>query len=140
MKKLVGLFIVTWLVLVGCTNDDAAKWEVSPTFTVDDKTFYGTEGKFGMIKANGEVDESAFPAGKGRLYEVHFLDSDKSYDGEKYKMVATHKESGETVKLYEWDIVDKQSGAKFALDEAGLWNIEVEIDGEPLTSFVVKAE
>lgn len=140
MKKLVCLFMATFVMLVGCTKDDAAKWEVSPTFTVDDKTYHGTEGKFGIIKANGEADESAFPAGKGRHYEVYFLDSDKSYVGEKYKMIAKHKDSGETVQLYEWDIVNKQSGAKFALDEAGIWKVEVEVDGEPLTSFVVEAE
>ncbi|MGM0840364.1 MAG: hypothetical protein ACQEWE_06555 [Bacillota bacterium] len=55
-------------------------------------------------------------------------------------MVATHKETDETIHLYEWGIENHRSGAKFALGREGLWKIDVTVDEEELTSFVVKVE
>jgi hypothetical protein len=44
------------------------------------------------------------------------------------------------VKLYEWEIDNKQSGAKFVLDHVGLWKIDVLVDDEPYTNFIVEAK
>lgn len=104
----------------------------------ENRTFHGIEGKYGLIKQNGEADEPMFPVGQGRLYGVYFLEDD--FDGARYKMTATHKDTGETVELYEWDIGNKQSGAKFGFDEAGIWKIKVTVDDKPYTDFVVEAK
>ncbi|MGF3104429.1 hypothetical protein [Rossellomorea sp. DUT-2] len=55
-------------------------------------------------------------------------------------MLATHKETDETIHLYEWGIDNHRSGAIFALGREGLWKIDVMVDEEKLTSFVVKVE
>ncbi|MEH6947278.1 hypothetical protein V7068_09440 [Bacillus sp. JJ634] len=55
-------------------------------------------------------------------------------------MLATHKKTKETVQLYEWEIDNNKSGAKFSLDKPGLWKSDVSVDEELLTSFAVKAE
>jgi len=137
------LLLALVLLLFGCTEDKNANdrdWKLSPAFNVDNLSLSGTEGKFGIIKANGESDEPEFPVGEGRKYHVYFLDSAKDFNGKKYKMNATHKDTGDAVKLYEWNIENKQSGAKFVLDKTGLWKIDVTIDEKPYTSFVVEAK
>ena len=127
------------LLLSGCTEDK--EWTLSPTFNVDNLTLYGTEGKFGIKKTNGESDESEFPVvNQGRLYNVYFLDSAKDFNGKKYKMIATHKDTEDAVELYEWNIENNQSGAKFGLDKTGLWKIDVTIDEKSYTSFVIEAK
>jgi hypothetical protein len=68
------------------------------------------------------------------------LESSEEFNGKGYKMVATHKDICETVELYEWEIDNKQSGAKFVLDKEGLWKIDVSVDDEPYTSFIVEAK
>lgn len=141
MKKIIGLLMLVGILLSGCAGKDAPNWEVSPVFTDDNnKTFHGVEGKFGLIKANGEPDEPEFSAGQGRLYDVYFLESATDFVGERYKMTATHKESGKTVELYEWDIINGQSGAKFGFDESGVWKIDVAVDDKPYTSFVIEVK
>jgi len=136
--------LVLVLLLSGCTEDKKAydrDWALSPTFNVDNLTLHGTEGKFGIMKTNGENDESEFPiVNQGRLYKVYFLDSTKDFDGKKYKMIATHKDTGDAVELYEWNIENKESGAKFGLDKTGLWKIDVTVDEKSYTSFVVEAK
>ncbi|WP_397538533.1 hypothetical protein [Rummeliibacillus pycnus] len=131
------------LLLFGCSTEDKTSWTVSPTFKYDHKTMYGTEGTFGIVKANGEKNEPEFPTKQGRLYDIYFLDSSKGVhenDGKKYKMTATHQDSTETVTLYEWDIWSNKSGAKFGFDKEGLWKIDVTIDDKPITNFIIKAE
>jgi hypothetical protein len=141
LENMIGLLVFVGLLLSGCVEDKTVNWEPSPTFIADNMTFHGTEEKFGIIKANGEGFEPEFPVvGQGRLYHVYFLDSAKDFNGKKYKMMATHKDTGETVKLYEWDIENKQSGAKFGLDKTGLWKIDVSVDDEQYTSFIVEAK
>ena len=54
-------------------------------------------------------------------------------------MMATHKDSNETVNLYENEIQNMQSDAKFGLNKGGLWKIDVLIDGDEFTSFIVEA-
>ncbi|MDX1806348.1 MAG: hypothetical protein R3267_04945 [Paenisporosarcina sp.] len=131
--------VVLVLLLSGCTEDK--EWTLSPTFNVDNLTLYGTEGKFGIKKTNGESDESEFPVvNQGRLYNVYFLDSAKDFNGKKYKMIATHKDTEDAVELYEWNIENNQSGAKFGLDKTGLWKIDVTIDEKSYTSFVIEAK
>jgi hypothetical protein len=125
----------------GLTEDQpVSSWELSPTFTYENMTLHGTEGRFGIMKVNGESDEPEFPVSEGRLYHVYFLDSDEDFNGKRYKMEATHKDTGETVQLYEWDIDSKQSGAKFVLEKEELWKIDVSVGDEPYTSFIVEAK
>lgn len=140
LEKMIGLLVVVGLLLSGCVEDKTVNWEPSPTFMADNMTLHGTEGKFGIIKANGEGFEPEFPVGEGRLYHVYFLDSPKDFKGKKYKMMATHKDTGEIVELYELDIEKKLSGAKFFLDKTGLWKIDVSVDDEQYTSFIVEAK
>lgn len=131
--------VVLVLLLSGCTEDK--EWTLSPTFNADNLTLHGTEGKFGIKKTNGESDESEFPVvNQGRLYNVYFLDSAKDFNGKKYKMIATHKDTEDAVELYEWNIENNQSGAKFGLDKTGFWKIDVTIDEKSYTSFVVEAK
>ncbi|WP_107927088.1 hypothetical protein [Lysinibacillus parviboronicapiens] len=41
----------------GCLEDVKADWKTSPTFTKDNMILHGLEGKFGILKVNGESDE-----------------------------------------------------------------------------------
>ncbi|HWL22575.1 MAG TPA: hypothetical protein VNR38_02275 [Ureibacillus sp.] len=135
------LFVLLGICLSGCDGeDDKTTWKESETFHNEKLTLYGTEGKFGVIKVNGEAGEPAFPVGQGRHYDVYFFDNPANLNGKKYKMLATHKKTKETVQLYEWEIDNNKSGAKFSLDKPGLWKIDVSVDEELLTSFIVKAE
>lgn len=141
LKKMIGGLAFVSILLSGCVVHETANWEPNPTFIVDNMTSHGTNGKFGIMKANGESDEPEFPViGQGRLYLVKFLDDSKDFNGKKYKMMATHKDTGETVRLYEWNIENNQSGAKFGLDKVGLWRIDVSVDEEQYTSFIVEAK
>ena len=125
----------------GFTDDEpVANWELSPTFTYENMTLHGVEGEFGILKVNGESDEPEFPVSEGRLYHIYFLGSDEDFNGERYKMEATHKDTGETVELYEWGVGNRQSGAKFVLDKEGNWRIDVSVDNEPYASFIVEAK
>ncbi|WP_156316802.1 hypothetical protein [Bacillus sp. FJAT-22090] len=132
--------LVLVLLLLGCTEENDGDWYLSPTFDVDNLTLHGTEGKFGIIKVNGESNEPEFPVTQGRLYEVYFLDSSEEFNGKKYKMTATHQETGETVKLHEKNIEKEQNAAKFGFDKLGLWKIDITIDEKNYTSFVVEAK
>ena len=105
LENMIGLLVFLGLLLSGCAEVKTVKWEPSPTFIADNMTFHGTEEKFGIFKANGDGLEPEFPVvGQGRLYYVYFLDTSNDFNGKKYKMMATHEDTGETVKLYEWDI------------------------------------
>ncbi len=143
----VRLFIVicslflSSLLLVGCSEDNTMEWKQTPAFISDDMDLHGTKGKFGIRKVNGEVVEPEFPVvGQGRLYQLYFLDSAKDFNGKTYKMLATHKDSEETIELYEDNIVNNQSGAKFGLDKTGLWKIDILVENERFTSFVIEAK
>lgn len=140
MKKRISLMIIILFILSACTNSDEPNWGLSATFTNDDKTLFGTKDQFGMMKLNGEDDEPEFPAGKGRHYKLYFLDNSKDLTGKKYKMIGTHKDSGETMELYQQEIMRMQSEAKFGLDQKGLWKIDILIEDEEYTSFVVEAK
>ncbi|MDM5233441.1 hypothetical protein [Lysinibacillus pakistanensis] len=139
MRKMISFFFIMCLILSGCSEDIKTDWEKSPTFTKDNMILHGLEEKFGIIKVNGESDEPEFPVGdEGRLYQVYFLEKD--FIGKNFKMTATHKDTGETVKLYEWAIENKQSEAKFGFDKKGLWKISVLVDEKPYTDFIIEAE
>lgn len=140
MRNIIWLLILTGILLTGCADNDSSNWSLSPTFTYDNMTLHGTEEKFGMNKVNGESDEPEFPVNKGRQYNVYFLESIEDFNGKRYKMTATHQNSDDIVELYEWQIDNKQSGAKFALDKEGLWKIDILVDDEPYTSFIVEAK
>lgn len=129
------------LLLVGCSEDNTIDWKPTPAFISDDMDLHGTKGKFGIRKVNGEVVEPEFPVvGQGRLYHLYFLDSTKDFNGKTYKMLATHKDSEKTIELYEDSIEDNRSGAKFVLEKTGLWKIDVLVDNEQYTSFVIEAK
>lgn len=138
LKQLTGILILVGFILSGCSGNAQNDWELSSTFTNDYMALHGVQGKFGIIKVNGEGDESEFPVNEGRLYQVYFLEND--FNGESYKMTATYEGEEETAKLYEADIEDKQSGAKLAFDKDGLWKISVLVDEEPYTDFIIKVE
>ncbi|UYZ24057.1 hypothetical protein [Mesobacillus jeotgali] len=140
MKKRISLLVLVLFILNACTNRDEPYWGLSTTFTNDGKTLFGIEDQFGMMKLNGETDEPEFPAGKGRYYKLYFLDSNKDLTGKQYKMIGTHKDSGETKELYQQEIMGMQSEAKFGLDQNGLWKIDILIDDEEYSSFVVEAK
>ncbi|QWC21131.1 hypothetical protein KJK41_12350 [Bacillus haikouensis] len=139
--KLIIFLICTFAAvsLSGCTekNDEIAKSDLKP---VEKDKMHGTEGKFEIVKVNGSSGEPPFPVGEGRHYEVYFLDGSTDFNGEKYSMTATHKETKETVDLYEAVINNNRSGVKFALEKAGIWKVEVAVDEEPFTSFNIEAE
>lgn len=139
MKKNLVFIISVVLLLTACASSDETYWGLSATFTHDNNTLFGTKEKFGIIKTNGESNEPEFPVGQGRQYRVYFLDDIKDLNGKKYKMMATHKDSNETVNLYENEIQNMQSDAKFGLNKGGLWKIDVLIDGDEFTSFIVEA-
>ena len=139
MKKRISLLILVLFILSACTNSDEPYWGLSATFTNEGKTLFGTEDQFGMMKLNGESDEPKFPAGKGRQYKLYFLDNSKDLTGKKYMMIGTHKDSGEIMELYQQEIMSMQSEAKFGLDQKGLWKIDILIDDEEYSSFVVEA-
>lgn len=138
MKKYIFTFFLLVIVLAGCasnvTKQEEANWQVSPTFTKDDQVLYGTEGKFGMININCGSDP-VFPAEEGRLYRAYFLENVEGYS--KYQITATHKQSGRTEKLLDMDIAEV-SEFKFGVNEAGRWKMDVTIDGEPYTDFVLE--
>jgi len=126
---LICVLLLSSLLLVGCSEDKTFEWEPTPAFISDDMDLHGTKGEFGIRKVNGEVVEPEFPVvDQGRLYQLYFLDSTKDFNGKTYKMLATHKDSEETIELYEDSIENNQSGAKFVLEKTGLWKIDVLVD------------
>jgi len=139
----ITILFLSSLLLVGCSEDNTIDWKPTPAFISDDMDLHGTKGKFGIRKVNGEDVEPEFPVvDQGRLYQLYFLDSTKTkgFNGKTYKMLATHKDSEETIELYEDSIENNQSGAKFVLEKTGLWKIDVLVDNELYTSFVVEAK
>ena len=134
------LFLLALILLFGCVEEEETDLKESPTFIHDEMILYGTEGKFGMMRANGEENEPDFPVSQGRLYNMYFLDASQNNDGKKFKMTATHQDTNETVELYEWDIWSNESGAKFGFDQEGLWKVTVTIEDIHVTDFIVQAE
>jgi hypothetical protein len=53
LKNIIGLLILLGILLTGCADNETTNWKLSPTFTYDNMTLHGKEGKFGIIKANG---------------------------------------------------------------------------------------
>lgn len=137
----ISILFLSSLLLVGCSEDNTKDWKLTPAFISDGMDLHGTKGEFGIRKANGEVVEPEFPViDQGRLYQLYFLDSTKDFNGKTYKMLATHKDSEETIELYEDSIENNQSGAKFGLDKTGMWKIDILVDNKLYTSFVIEAK
>lgn len=137
----ISILFLSSLLLEGCSEDNTKDWKLTPAFISDGMDLHGTKGEFGIRKANGEVVEPEFPViDQGRLYQLYFLDSTKDFNGKTYKMLATHKDSEETIELYENTIENNQSGAKFGLDKTGLWKIDILVDNKLYTSFVIEAK
>ncbi|MFG6119744.1 MULTISPECIES: hypothetical protein [Thalassobacillus] len=153
MKRAAVSTILMLLILIACTSEAEEPqevWSQDETFQVDERTFYGKEGKFAIVKENGNENEPAFPAGpQGRHYSVYFWGESDELIGKTYTLTATHEEADESVTLYEWRIsgnnssevsADASSGAKFGLDKAGLWLMEVTVEGEEFASFIIEAK
>jgi hypothetical protein len=141
LYKVICILFLSSLLLVGCSEDNTIDWKPTPAFISDDMDLHGTKGKFGIRKVNGEVVEPEFPVvDQGRLYQLYFLDSTKDFNGKTYKMLATNKDSEETIELYENSIENNQSGAKFGLDKTGLWKIDVLVDNELYASFLIEGK
>lgn len=118
-------------------------WVVSPAFQAGKHVLYGNEGRFGMIRRNGPGDD-LFRANRGGLYQLFFWGDEKELQG-KYRLMATHKETGERRQLYEWPIQPggsetgstAQSGGKFGLNRPGLWALEVYVNDKLFDRIVV---
>ena len=144
MRKmfLVILFVLCAL-LIGCTKKDTTDWTQSPTFTYENITMYGTEGKIGIVRVNGKPDEPGvldFPATQGRLYEIYFFEQLNDMLGKDFKMEASLQDSDETVQLVKSVFWGSKTRAKFGFGQEGLWKITVTIDDKPYTSFIIQAE
>lgn len=138
------------LIITGCGTEkadtDAKEWSVSPAFKAGARTLYGNEGKFGILRENGEGN-NLFNVGLGRLYGLYFWGNPEQLKG-KYKLVGIHKETNEKVQLYEWDIQKGQnpaqsdafSGGKFGLNQPGLWRLDVYIGDKFFDSIVVEVK
>ncbi|WP_409250785.1 hypothetical protein V1502_11475 [Bacillus sp. SCS-153A] len=106
LSKFKVLLILIVIILSACTsNNEKIVWQESEPFIQDNLTLYGLERKCGITKVNGEAGEPAFPVGQGRHFHVYLMDDSADYTGKKYKMTATHKETKETVLLYEWGLI-----------------------------------
>ncbi|AXI00930.1 hypothetical protein DV702_15160 [Sporosarcina sp. PTS2304] len=135
MRNFNFFIILVLLFLVGCAPDNEADdWKVSPTFTKESQVLYGTEGKFGMININGP-DQPVFPAEQGRLYRMYFLEDVNEYST--FKIIATHQNTGASEQLIDTEI-GEETEAKLGFGESGLWKMDVTVDGEPYTDFVVE--
>ncbi|WP_153722160.1 hypothetical protein [Sporosarcina cascadiensis] len=135
MKKIIFSLFLVVIFLAGCTdNNEDTNWKVSPTFTKENQVLYGTEGKFGLTNINGP-DKPLFPAQQGRLYRIYFLEDVKGHS--KYKITATHQDTGDSEELIETEI-GEETEVKIGFGEAGLWKIDVTVDGEPYTDFVIE--
>jgi hypothetical protein len=139
------LMTTSLMMFAGCSSETSeTNWEPSPTFEAGNLVLYGVEGKFSITRLAPEG--KGF--GTGGHYRTLFWGDKDELIKKKYKMIAINKEE-ETKKLYEWGIdlmpendetgATAQSGAKFGLDP-GIWKIEITVDGEPFTSFVVEAK
>lgn len=138
LKLFTGILVVVGIILSGCSENAKGDWETSPTFTSNNLILHGVQDKFGIVKVNGKDDEPEFPVDKGRQYQVYFLEKD--FNGESYKMTATHENEKEAIKLYEANIENKLSGAKLGFDKVGLWTHSVSVDEKPYTDFIIKVE
>ncbi|QGQ99393.1 hypothetical protein EHS13_33295 [Paenibacillus psychroresistens] len=146
IKHLIFIFAVLFIV-TGCENDkEAINWVISQSFKAGDLTLYGIKDKVGLIKMNGN-EEKLFIANTGGLYYVYFWGNGKELKG-KYKLLATNKETGEQIKLYEWPIeaikdstgADASSGGKYSLPQSGLWKLDFYIADEFFDTIIVNAE
>lgn len=118
LKHTIDVIMLALFILSGCSENGTSSWQPDPTFTFDNRQVYGIEGSFGIEKANGENDEPEFPAGLGgRLYHLYFLE--ENFNGQRFNMTAMHEDSEEIIELYEWDIENKQSGAKLGFEQEG---------------------
>lgn len=118
-------------------------WKVTDSFQIGRMTLYGHEGKFGIVKVSNPTD-TLFKANRGGLYYLYFWGRESDMTG-KYKLTATHKDSGQTVQLYEWPITrgsndagaTAQSGGRFGLSSPGLWKLEVFLNDKPFDKLIV---
>ncbi len=138
---IIAIFIVCLSIYLQINKPDI--WKVSPTFLAGKLTLQGTEGKFGIIKMNNPRDV-LFRSGRGGLYYLYFWGKGDEVSG-KYSMTATHKESGQTIHLYEWPIVKGandagaagQSGGRFGLNLPGLWKLNISVNEKPFDEIIV---
>jgi hypothetical protein len=121
------------------------EWEPTGFFMVNGIQMLGHEGKFGIRKMNRTEDQTFLISKAGYHVEIYFW-GDKGLFNAKYKLTATKKDTNKTIALYEWPITlgsssevgaDAQSGAKFGIDEPGLWRLDVSVNDIPFDSVIV---
>lgn len=133
--KRIIIIMFAFLLLIGCSES----WQADPTFTFDNRQVFGKEGIFAIEKSNGINAEPAFPVGSGgRLYHLYFLDED--FSGQRFKLTATQENSEEIITFYKWNIENNQSGTKFGFEQEGLWKIQVLVDDNFYTEFIIEAK
>ncbi|WP_127586878.1 hypothetical protein [Paenibacillus koleovorans] len=138
---IIAVFIVILSIYLQTNKPDI--WRVAPTFDAGKITLHGHEGRFGLIKMNNPGDD-LFRAGRGGLYYLYFWGDPEEITG-KYKLSATHRDSGQTVQLYEWPIVKGpndagatgQSGGRFGLALSGMWKLEISVNGKVFDKMIV---
>ncbi len=135
MRKMIVLIFLSFLLIVGCSEKEE-HWRKSPLISIDDLVYYGSDQVFGMTKMNGNLDEPDFQKGQARLYQITFFDHTEQYVGKTYKLTGFHEETGETVDLYQ-DEIQGENAAKIKFDKTGFWKIEVLIDNELYTNFII---
>ncbi len=121
-------------------------WIVDKPFMVGDVKLIGKEGKFGLRRMNGDANEEFANLGKGIHYYIYFWGNADRFIG-KYKLIATHKDTLEAIKLYEWPISLSadlgsvaQSGGKTGLDKPGLWKLEVYVNDIYFDSVIINVK
>jgi hypothetical protein len=128
-----------------CCNTADERMGADRIFMVNGIQMLGHEGKFGIRKMNRTQDQAFLISKAGYHVEIYFW-GDKGLFNTKYKLTATKKDTNKTIALYEWPITlgsssevgaDAQSGAKFGIDEPGLWRLDVSVNDIPFDSVIV---
>ncbi|MCP3032861.1 hypothetical protein LF817_16160 [Halobacillus sp. A1] len=128
---------------------------LSPWFTINGNELLGEERTFGILDHPSlELKEEGFRAdGESNVFEFYFWGSEGELIGEKYRLVATKESSNEEKTMYEQMITSNysyeeipsaqaQSGGRIAFDQsdAGIWLMEVYIDGRVFSSFSIEVK
>ncbi|MEI3605310.1 hypothetical protein SPD48_06355 [Pseudogracilibacillus sp. SE30717A] len=135
MRNVIVFILFSMIIITGCAEKEE-HWRKSPLISFNDVVYYGTDQIFGMTKMNGDMNEPDFQKGQARLYHITFFDHTEENVGKTYKLTAFHEETGKTVDLSQ-DEIQGENAAKVKFDKSGFWKIEVFIDEELYTSFIV---
>ncbi|MBO1003656.1 hypothetical protein ACFSKI_12655 [Pseudogracilibacillus auburnensis] len=135
-RMMIVIFFSCILFIFGCNGQDK-NWRQNGSVSVADVDYIGAEASFGITKINGDPNEPHFLKDQGRLYQLSFFDHTDQLVGKTYTLIATHEDTGKIVELYK-DEIQGENAAKIGFDERGFWTIDVMIDEEVYTSFVIE--